>query len=302
MKTYANFCRILGFILLSSCLLQLAMAQQVVTFKNKRGHTLQARIDAKTGTASRISGLRDDIRDYGFDKTQVSRQTIDVVAKRLISDYSSVLKVTSDIVRLKKADTDGSWWFVDYEQTFAGIPVYSSEIGFSVDPQGYIVTLGARAYPQVNVTPTPRVSASRAIEVARRYFLQENANLESEPSFVILPLENESSFTYHLAWKLQLISMRPLKNFIYFISAEDGSLLKEQDNVVHGDIYGTVRGTYWPVRRTDATVTAPFVTTNISLRNTLGQEWRVNTDANGFYRFVGFSTGTYELRIPQEGA
>ncbi len=148
MKTSAHFHRIIGFLLLSTCLFQLAMAQQVVTFKNKRGHTLQAHIDDKTGTATRILGLRDDIRDYGVDKAQVTYQTIDAVAKRLILDYSSVLKATPDIVRLKKADTDGSWWFVEYEQTFAGIPVYSSEIGFSVDPQGYIVTLGAIAHPQ----------------------------------------------------------------------------------------------------------------------------------------------------------
>ncbi len=50
MKMSAHFHRIIGFLLLSTCLFQLAIAQQVVTFKNKRGHKLVARIDVKNGT------------------------------------------------------------------------------------------------------------------------------------------------------------------------------------------------------------------------------------------------------------
>jgi Zn-dependent metalloprotease len=244
MKTYANLFRVIGFILLTSCLLQLGMAQQVFTFKNKRGHMLEARIDDKTGTATHILGLRDDIRDYGVDKTQVNQYTIDIIAKRLISDYSSILKVTPDIVQLKKADTDGSWWFVEYEQTLAGIPVYGSEIGFSVDPQGNIVTLGAFAFPSVSVSSQASVAADLALSTAKREFQMEKTTVKSYPELFILPVEKVSDYAYRLVWRTELSSVDFGRDTVYFINAHTGKIVKRFSNVRHDVIYGTVTGNY----------------------------------------------------------
>jgi Zn-dependent metalloprotease len=99
----------------------------------------------------------------------------------LIDDYSDVLKVRSQHLKFKKADTDGSWWFVAYEQTYSDIPVYSSEIGFTIDPQGTIVTLGARAYPKIDISTSASISSSQAIENSKRQFQIDNVVVKDSP-------------------------------------------------------------------------------------------------------------------------
>ncbi len=91
-----------------------------------------------------------------------------------------------------------------------------------------------------------------------------------------------------------------MKNVTYFVSATDAEILSEIDNVRHNNIYGTIRGSYWPVRSTDTPVVTGFATTNVSLTNSLGQVWRVNTNSNGYYQFSGLSYAYYRVGIPLE--
>ena len=243
------------------------------------------------------------ISRYGYKRRNLSSETIKQLGERLIDDYKDVLKITSKSIKLKNVDTDGQWWFVEYEQIVSDIPIYGSEIGFSVDPQGYVVTLGATVHPGVSIKPVPHISPERALEVAKRRFQLDSIIVLHQPSLIILPIENDSTFTYHLSWKVQLISVQPLKNITYFIDATNGKVLRELDNVIWCNdyrIYGTVKGGYWPVRSTDNPVTTGFATTNVSLMNVLGQIWRVNTDLSGYYQFSGLSYTYYRVRIPLE--
>jgi hypothetical protein len=57
--------------------------------------------------------IRDHIRQYGFEKDELTIQTVDNLAKQLIDDYTSVLKVSSKNMKSKKVDSDGDWWFID---------------------------------------------------------------------------------------------------------------------------------------------------------------------------------------------
>lgn len=255
---------------LSFFFFEFAVAQRVISFKDKQGKTLQAEIHEKTGTARRIFGLNLDTRQYGYDRSSLSAETVKELGKRLIDDYEEILKASSKNINLKKVDTDAQWWFVEFEQVVSGIPVYSSEIGFSVDPQGRVITLGATAHPNASITPGPRIPASRALEAAKERFQHDSVIVLLQPEVTILPIENDSAFTYHLAWRVQLLSIQPVKNVTYFISATDAQILSEIDNVRHNSIYGTVRGGYWPVRSTDTPVTTGFATTNVSLRTPLG--------------------------------
>lgn len=138
-------------------------SQQTISFKNKNGTVLRAEIDPKTGCAKRISDIRDHVRQYGFEKDKLTIQTVDNLAKQLIDNYTSVLKISSKNMRSKKIESDGDWWFVDYEQIYSGLPVYNSEISFTVDPQGIIISLGAKAFPKIDVQTKAAITSTQAL-------------------------------------------------------------------------------------------------------------------------------------------
>lgn len=72
-------------------------------------------------------------------------------------------------MKFHKAETDGKSWFVTYSQSVDGVPVYRTEIGYTVNQDGDIIALGADAYRNVSIATTPRVSISQ-----RRWLLPVN--------------------------------------------------------------------------------------------------------------------------------
>lgn|GEM_PF-3946546 len=181
---------------LSIFFVEFSIAQRIIAFKDKYGKSLQAEIDQKTGTAKRIFGLNLDTRQYGYDKLALSSETVKQLGRRLVDDYEQVLKTSSKDIRSKKVDTDGQWWFVEYEQTVSGIPVYGSEIGFSIDPLGRVVTLGATAHPEAAITPASRIPSGRALDAAKQRFQLDSIIVLLEPELTVFPIENDSAFTY----------------------------------------------------------------------------------------------------------
>jgi hypothetical protein len=277
-------------------------SQHIVTFKNKKDVTLKADIDLKKGCAKHILDIQDHINQYGFEKSKPTPQTIDKLGRQLIDDYQTVLKTSSQQVRMKKADTDGEWWFVDYEQTYSGLSVDGSEIGFTVDPTGKIVSLGAQAFTKIDVSTAASISTSQAIKTSSQHFQCDSVIVKESPHLVILPIENDSSFTYKLAWKLELKSVQPYKDNIYYIDGIDGKIIKEYSNLkdISMNVKGKITGDYYPVRVTDATKNALYPTTSIKIfSSSMSLVAEGSSDDNGNYS-ISFNggSGVYFIWIP----
>lgn len=293
---------ILAIIIFLFLTFEKAMSQKdfIEAFKDKRGNVLSARIDKKTRTAKFIYGLKDSVRYFGYDHHDLNQTSILNIGQRLFSDYEKALKVQVKNLRLKKIDSDGEWHFVEYQQTYGGIPVHGSSVGFSIGPHGEVASLGADAYPDINIGTNETVNSGSAVTEAKANMNSSDADLVQDPEIVILPIENDSAFGYHLVWKIHLESQQDLKNYFYFVSATDGRVLRAEDHTREGGtIKGTISGFYWPVRNTDATATGNFQTISLVLRNNLGQKvTTINTDANGYYNTGYVASGWYTLEIP----
>ena len=280
-------------------LVEFAIAQRNISFRDKQGRTLKAEIDNKTGSARRIFGLNLDTRQYGYERSHLSSETMKYIGKRLIDDYEEVLRISSKNINLKKMETDGEWWFVEYEQTFAGIPVYSSEIGFTVDPQGSIITAGAFVFPDISVRTQASVSSVQALSIEKEEFGDESATLDNEPELFVLPIERETQYRYYLTWKIRLSSLKPLRDSVYFVSADDGSVVKRFSNIRHDVIYGTVKGNYYPQRSSDTPVRTAYPIIGIRMYNILETIAQTNADQNGNYSITySVAYATYYLDFP----
>ena len=191
--------------------------------------TLQVERDPETGTARRVYGMTTDVEEYGLP---VEQATIPELSQAIFRDYAEVLGVDPDAFVVERAETDGELWFVSAAQTVDGVPVYGTEIGYTLNGRGELLALGAEAYPDIKVGTTPSVSATKALEVAQAAFGADSAEVKQEPDLVIFP-EGEGEVTFHLTWKLELFSHSPLRDVVYFVDARSGQVVHEYSNLLH---------------------------------------------------------------------
>jgi hypothetical protein len=95
------------------------------------------------------------------------RRRITGVGPLLVTKYRSLLRIRPEDLRLKGAERIDGTWYVSYWQTFRGMILYESSLGFSIDNQGRVPSLGALLYPGVTVPELSKVSREKALAAAR---------------------------------------------------------------------------------------------------------------------------------------
>ncbi len=282
------------------------LAQSNISFRDKHGNLNYAELDPRTGSVHRIIGLAVTVGDYGLTTSTLNGPAIDEMTTKLLEDYYPALKLSRSDLTLQKIDSNGKWWFAQYRQSVNGIPVYGTEIGFTIDPQGKVVTLGSSIYPQIGISTNPALTADEATETAIQKFADDSSSVVGKPELTIFPVDDSTTsttFGYHLSWKVELVSMSAFKHFIYLIDAQDGTILRELNNVRDYNFYGTITGSYWPVRASDQTVSSAFVTTNVAIFNSAGQEvTATNTNSNGYYSMYVDAFQYYYVHIPLQNS
>lgn len=98
----------------------------------------------------------------------VSKKDIEKLGGLLVGRYKELFKIRPAQLQLKAAEKVGDTWYVSYWQTLQGIIIYESSLGFYIDPEGAIKSVGAVIYPQVEIPESNKISRKRALEIAKR--------------------------------------------------------------------------------------------------------------------------------------
>lgn len=94
-----------------------------------------------------------------------TRKQLTMTGPWLVKKYKKILQIEPDQLRLKAADRINGTWYISYWQTVQGVIIYESSLGFSIDPQGRIQSLGALIYPQVPFPEGIRISRDQALKI-----------------------------------------------------------------------------------------------------------------------------------------
>src|SRR5258707_15721661 len=87
--------------------LQIAASQSFVPFLDKHGRTNYAEIDTITKSVKRIHELSVNIRDYNKTENDLNPEVVNNIARSLIEDYGSILKIKWSEITTRHIDTDG---------------------------------------------------------------------------------------------------------------------------------------------------------------------------------------------------
>ncbi|RIK72479.1 hypothetical protein DCC62_19525 [candidate division KSB1 bacterium] len=225
---------------------------------------------------------------------EISRPMIESFAPRVLNKYKTLLGVDPQQFTLKRAEWDGEFWYVSFEQFYNGIPVYTGKFGFTLNSDGNIISIGSDGHPGLDLSVTPQRNAAELVEIAKSRFNAENPDslaLLSEPVLLIYPDRLEEEVKYHLAYKIELHDKLGGDRRRYFIDANTGDILFDRSIFQSGNwtVSGNVKGTYWPVNSGGSSDEAPArQSTMVKIYNSLGQQVTSGvTDSNGDYSING---------------
>lgn len=165
---------------------------------SKRGDDVLVERNEKTGSAHRVYGLDVNAKKY---IATINQESIPILAQAIFDDYAEILSINPRDIELTHIETADGMWFVSGNQIVDGVPIYGTEVGFTLNASGEIVLLGADVYPAVELPTNPSLSASAALAAAKAAFSETGtAEVKSEPRLTILPMGDPVNF--YLTWQL----------------------------------------------------------------------------------------------------
>jgi Zn-dependent metalloprotease len=178
---------------------------------NYKGQKLSILRDSFTQAPVIIRGIESNLLEIkNFSK--LSRKEITNTGIPLVSKYKSLLRIEPDQLKLKGAEKISDTWYVSYWQTFHGVIIYESSLGYSIDSRGRIKSLGALLYPHVQAPVTSKVSHEEALKIGQRQikdFKKLKCILLAE-SILIYPVKKKNSIDYYRVYAFNFFPEKAL--------------------------------------------------------------------------------------------
>ena len=176
-----------------------------------KGQLLSIRRDPLTQAPLIMRGIDVNLLELkNFSK--LSRKEITNTGIPLVSKYQSLLQIEPDQLKLKGAEKISDTWYVSYWQTFQGVILYESSLGFSIDSHGRIKSLGALIYPKVQAPVTSKISHEKALEIGKnqiKEFKKLKCRLVAE-SILIYPVRKINSVDYYRVYAFNFFPEKAL--------------------------------------------------------------------------------------------
>ena len=183
------------FLLSSPVLVSEGADYETVDYKGQKLSILR---DPFTKAPLIIRGIESDLLEIkNFSK--LSREEITYTGPIVVNKYKSLLLIEPDQLKLKGAEKISDTWYVSYWQTFQGVILYESSLGFSIDSHGRIKSLGAILYPKVQAPVTSKISHEKALKIGQKQikdYKKLRCRLLAE-SVLVYPIKKKNSIDYY---------------------------------------------------------------------------------------------------------
>lgn len=269
------------------------------------GNVIRIKVNDKTGTPHLIYGLNVNFSRYG----QITDQNVQGLSRQFLTEHAKLLRIQQGTLKFQGATNRNGRWYIDFQQEYRGIPVYSANVGFTIHENGNVVLAGSDAHPDISIDAIPSISSDEALKIAKSNFAglsaRDSVSIRNEPELIILSLENDTSYSYLLTYniELELIDSLSVYSEGYFIDANSGNIIRQYSNIRDQSISGTVSIRYWPEHHDDAQSTGTARYEKIELFQILGPyEGERYTNLSGYYLFGGLEAGRYALNSYLDGS
>ena len=192
-----------------------------------------------------FSELRENINGIDRQKENLFEEILDIAEKAeleiIAMNYAGENELVSEEnisnLKLENIEKLEDNWHLEYRQYYQDILVNDSDISFLIGgAEKKVISRASNFDPDVNLSGVePKITKEEASEIAKKN-LGENLNNDGDNNFdlksselTIYKNENENEngepAEYYLTWKLNIFSLQPLRDYCYFIDAENGAII-----------------------------------------------------------------------------
>ncbi len=208
-----------------------------------KGRRIRIKIDPITGLTRIIKGDPYITVLRGFDLDNLKEKGAIRSMQSLISLLGNYLEVEIEELKFAGMERIGGSWFISFWQTYGGVIVFESSIGFSIDPGGGVPSIGALLHKGLKAFDLPTkasISLKEAKEVAIAH-LREREPLAYKLAayqLILYPMEKGGRvIDYYLAYILNFYYpeefrvTRSQAGWVCFVDAVTGKILNVQSLV-----------------------------------------------------------------------
>ncbi|MFH1855661.1 MAG: hypothetical protein ABH836_00340 [Candidatus Omnitrophota bacterium] len=227
-----------------------------------------------------------------------TQKVLDETARNFIKNNQDILQADETNLKLLRIQKVRSKAYINYQQYYQNIPVYGAVVSVVLNEEGKIPSCGSDYHKDINISSTPTLTEVQAQEIAKQdaqFNPAEDKVIMDE--LLILPVNENDAYQYHLAYKLAVSKCSPPACWMYFIDAHTGEILVKYNNLKDDILSGNVTGQIFPEYNTDLSQTVPFRYEYVNIPN---QSLNTTTDNSGKYTF-SLAVGTYTLSVPLKG-
>ncbi|UGV40486.1 PGF-pre-PGF domain-containing protein [Methanococcoides orientis] len=288
-------------------------------FNAKYGENWLVSTDKDSNLPNRMIGgsielLPSDQENDQFSPTSFiqTEQITESLVRNFIVENEQIFGLASSEIELVKEDHDTSLYErkngisnIVYQQSYEGIPVYSSRVGITVN-DGKVVAVDSNNFQDITAPTKPTITEAEALsiisddlgievtgpsiplsstslsEMSGKSTPQTKTIKTKDISLVIYPVEIEDANKYHLVYMVDLSTIKePLRSWTYFVDATTGNVLHKYDKIFSYSIEGNVTGRIYQEYPSQDPVDVPFWNQTISL--IIGDPKRVLYSGRGDY-------------------
>jgi hypothetical protein len=172
---------------------------------------VKIKIDSLSGLPRLVRGLPSAIVLKNFDPNGLNEQGAWRILATLLSLFWNHLGMGVEEFKFTAMDRVENNWYISFWQTYGGVIIYESSLGFSIGPKGDIPSIGMllhKAHKELHLPTRAKLSLKEATAIAKAYLRK------SEPwehnllayQLIIYPMKREGRVDYYLAYILNLVS------------------------------------------------------------------------------------------------
>ncbi len=233
MKKFFFFLLLLSFSLITTFAQDSTQISAWNSFKTQNPGNWTIRWNDKSGTPAVIY----------LGKTKQFKGTAKEIASSFLKENHKLIKMKADLSDLKFVRTLSHRGINDvkFQQTFNGIPVEGAEYMVHILSDGSIDMINGTYYPKINISGKAIIPLNEAFLIALKD-IGHDVIIRKDTSTSLIVYHQEDSFL--LVWKLQIPTQQPYGNWIYYIDASNGNIIKKLNALIYIDGYGNVYPTH----------------------------------------------------------
>jgi len=216
---------------------------------------------------------------------RIDADNLEQVCGMFLQELSEVIPISVEELRLVYSkEIFGRKWFVTYQQFVDDVPILRGEVKLRLTTDGKLSMFTADVYSDVEVSILPSVSFEEAVGYASvGVSFDRKRDVATGGNLVVLPIENQTGYDFHLAYELNLKTAEPVADWRCYVDAHDGELLWRYNQVYYETILGNVSGDVQLETPFDPWVEKPF--------------WDQYVNVEGYDPAVTDSFGNWEVQV-----